>query len=524
MALEGDLVEFLVINRFDRIPQGPLPLGVLTRDDWDDHGWRTTFHLAVVDEGGRHREIGMVKIGAFGMNRNTQYRVPMANYFEALTAGHFSVGQDVSYYERIKELGYQIRVQLLRALRDIAFDEEVFTAAREEEVTKDSLLRNLRIATINEQFRRIAREGGDRLLAYRVVYEAPAQPGGGGVRLSFEAKPGSLPPSNVHALTGRNGVGKSLLLQRLVRAVVDPDGDPAEVGTVREDNRVRVPFVNLVTVSFSPFDDLPPAPVESLVSMTHVGLRIPPRPGSGDVSTHTPLKSDSRLKRDFAESVEACLNGEQRARWLASLRTLSYSGSGLLEGDWLDTFQGIKSPRRRRTVVNQLFASLSSGHKALLLTITRLVELVDERTLVIIDEPETHIHPPQIAAFVRALSDLLTDRNGLAIVATHSPVVLQEVPADCVWKLHRAGERLVANRPTTETFGESVGVITHEIFGLEVKEAGFHREVSRLVGLGLSYPDILLRFQGRLGGEARIIARSLIELRESGEIPGGGVH
>jgi predicted ATP-dependent endonuclease of OLD family len=67
--------------------------------------------------------------------------------------------------------------------------------------------------------------------------------------------------------------------------------------------------------------------------------------------------------------------------------------------------------------------------------VTRLVESVEERTLVLLDEPESHLHPPLLSAFVRALSDLLVNRNGAAIIATHSPVVLQEVPRECVWRL-----------------------------------------------------------------------------------------
>jgi predicted ATP-dependent endonuclease of OLD family len=50
-----------------------------------------------------------------------------------------------------------------------------------------------------------------------------------------------------------------------------------------------------------------------------------------------------------------------------------------------------------------------------LLTITRLVETVEERTLVLLDEPEAHLHPPLLSAFVRSLSDLLINRNGVAI-------------------------------------------------------------------------------------------------------------
>ena len=71
---------------------------------------------------------------------------------------------------------------------------------------------------------------------------------------------------------------------------------------------------------------------------------------------------------------------------------------------------------------------MSSGHAIVFMTITRLVEKVDERSLVLLDEPESHLHPPLLSALIRALSDLLVSRNAIAIIATHSPVVLQEVP------------------------------------------------------------------------------------------------
>lgn len=43
-----------------------------------------------------------------------------------------------------------------------------------------------------------------------------------------------------------------------------------------------------------------------------------------------------------------------------------------------------------------------------LLTLTKLVELVEEKTLVILDEPEEHLHPPLVSAFIRALSKLVS--------------------------------------------------------------------------------------------------------------------
>ncbi|MCZ5439143.1 AAA family ATPase [Escherichia coli] len=81
-----------------------------------------------------------------------------------------------------------------------------------------------------------------------------------------------------------------------------------------------------------------------------------------------------------------------------------------------------------KDIAGRVFKNLSSGHKIVLLTITRLVESMEERSLVFLDEPEAHLHPPLLSAFIRSLSDLLINRNAVSIIATHSPVVLREVP------------------------------------------------------------------------------------------------
>ncbi|MDT9120903.1 AAA family ATPase, partial [Escherichia coli] len=85
---------------------------------------------------------------------------------------------------------------------------------------------------------------------------------------------------------------------------------------------------------------------------------------------------------------------------------------------------------------------MSSGHAIVLFTITRLVDVVGEKSLVLFDEPEVHLHPPLLSAFLRTLCDLLDARNGVAIIPTHSPVVLQEVPKSCMWKVLRSREAI----------------------------------------------------------------------------------
>ena len=160
---------------------------------------------------------------------------------------------------------------------------------------------------------------------------------------------------------------------------------------------------------------------------------------------------------------------------------------------------------------------MSSGHASVLLIITQLVAKVEEKTLVLFDEPESHLHPPLLSAFVRALSDLLDNRNGIAIIATHSPVVLQEIPKSCVWKIERTRKITNSFRPNIETFGENVGVLTREVFGLEVIKSGFHKLLTEEVATGRSYDEIVSKFNNQIGTEAKILLKTLLRIRDDRE-------
>lgn len=146
---------------------------------------------------------------------------------------------------------------------------------------------------------------------------------------------------------------------------------------------------------------------------------------------------------------------------------------------------------------------------------TRLVETIEERSLVLLDEPEGYLHPPLLSAFIRALSDLLSNRNAVALIGTHSPVVLQEVPRSCVWKLRRVGANSIAERLEIETFGENVGLLTQEVFGLEVTNSGFHKILQKLAEQYDSYKNALASLDGHLGMEGRAILRNLMQDNEA---------
>lgn len=168
----------------------------------------------------------------------------------------------------------------------------------------------------------------------------------------------------------------------------------------------------------------------------------------------------------------------------------------------------------QRAAVLKTFSLLSSGHKIVLLTLTRLVETVEERTLVLIDEPEAHLHPPLLSSFIRALSNLLVNRNAVTIIATHSPVVLQEVPKTCVWILNRSAREAKAERPSIETFGENVGILSREVFQLELTHSGFHKLLEKAALEHPDYETALYAFNGQLGAEAKAVLRAMLLEKE----------
>ena len=71
-------------------------------------------------------------------------------------------------------------------------------------------------------------------------------------------------------------------------------------------------------------------------------------------------------------------------------------------------------------------------------------------------------------------------------------------------------------RPEEETFGENVGTLTREVFGLEVVKSGFHNLLVKSVESGSSYDALLAEYNHQLGYEAKAILKALIIDRDKG--------
>jgi hypothetical protein len=85
-----------------------------------------------------------------------------------------------------------------------------------------------------------------------------------------------------------------------------------------------------------------------------------------------------------------------------------------------------------------------------------------------------HLHPPLVAALMHGVRQILSIHKGCAVIATHSPVVVQESLGRHVHIVRREGAVTAVLSPTIETFGENVGALTTEVFGLHAETTDFY--------------------------------------------------
>ncbi|MBT9293313.1 ATP-binding protein [Prosthecodimorpha staleyi] len=529
-------MDFIVVNDSKMVPLNASNVAYLCEDNWNDWFiYKTLYFLIVFDYWGRKFEIGQVKIGEFNWHEN-QSRPNIPRNFSKLPERFFSLGQDIDYYNSLVMLNNYEKDEILTALRDVIHSNDIYKLAEKEEVMTRSLLRDQDQRKILIQFPKILKGEADRT-SFAFKFKAPhgstTMASGlnrNALELEFSVSPYTYPPSNIHVIIGRNGVGKTRILKCMSRSLVDTATTVERDGLFTAGSAAVWPFdigadfANLVSVSFSAFDEnwvIDNIKEGRSAKIRYENIGLPsidvPIQRTRDSDYIFNINRDSQLANEFAESAANCIFGLRGKRWEHALATLEtdnlFSDIGI--SDLFNT-KDIEDMKRR---AKEIYRNLSSGHKIVLLAITRLIQTVEERTLVLIDEPEAHLPPPLLAAFLRALSDLLINRNGVAIIATHSPVVVQEVPRSCVWKIIRSGLLSKAERPEIETFAESVSTLTREVFGLEVDRSGFHKMISDVVENSNSFEEVMEKFDYAVGSQGQALIRAMMvqKLKGSGK-------
>lgn len=123
---------------------------------------------------------------------------------------------------------------------------------------------------------------------------------------------------------------------------------------------------------------------------------------------------------------------------------------------------------------------MSSGQRSMFYFALHFLNMAGNGTLLIIDEPETYLHPNLISDYMMLLYNILERTSSVALIATHSAYVVREVPTHCVHILERKGKVASISKPYLQTLGANVAEISLAVFGDSTVDA-YHRKVIELI-------------------------------------------
>lgn len=162
---------------------------------------------------------------------------------------------------------------------------------------------------------------------------------------------------------------------------------------------------------------------------------------------------------------------------------------------------------------------LSSGERMFFRFALNLLSYVDDGTLLIIDEPETHLHPNLVCDFMNLLYKVLTATRSVALVATHSAYVVREVPKHCAHIYSIDEER----RPQEtfaylKTLGANIESISQAIFA-DSNARKFHAKIARsMANEGLTLDELIEKYSEMISPDMLSrVARLLAGKSESEE-------
>ncbi|WP_159103082.1 AAA family ATPase [Paenilisteria weihenstephanensis] len=133
---------------------------------------------------------------------------------------------------------------------------------------------------------------------------------------------------------------------------------------------------------------------------------------------------------------------------------------------------------------------------------------IEDGSLIFLDEPELFLHPNAIASLMNIFSDILTEYQSYAILCTHSPILVQEIPSRYVRNLSLVGGDLIQTEIAIETFGANVSDIIKDVYNVKEHESLYKTTLIKLAK-EMSEKEIEALFNDELSLKARMFLSSL---------------
>ncbi|HFU4189984.1 TPA: AAA family ATPase [Streptococcus suis] len=492
----------------------------LSLDNWDDYGYKTVLNLSIWKEN-FYLRVNPRNQEMIDYLKGTGKKTMLDDGTDLCSLG------GVEYYEFLKKyLPYSVRQQWFSITKDLAYNlKDLNKASQKYEDFSDpyaedfnmqppygqshnffnnSFMRTTTVKEIKDIFHplTIAGYGEESVAEDKDMQERPKKSvdenivsidydfGNEKGSLSFVKNSSSNISTEVYAIIGGNGSGKSFRINEIIKGHMEGDGK----------------FSSIVHFSLSPFDSV----IEYQKNDKKYEVRSIEEDDDGVlyekigfVSVETPRINQviNKLQGQQLKDIEVWLketysrddSEEKLARKLTMKDSFTFYIQDVLLDFiaasekkfelWLNCLELFAFEQWARDIIEAFrdkefqlndfkkLSKLSSGQATILLYITKLVSSINRGCLVIFDEPETFMHPPMIKAFIRAVAMVCEKEKAFCLIATHSPIILQEIPHKCIYTLNAKHE---LRHVSYKTFGENLDSLYKNVYGVELQMTGYN--------------------------------------------------
>lgn len=427
---------------------------------WNDFSLRTCYKLYYVSADGKHHKLGIVKIMHEGKDDT---RTVLPSKFWSLPSEYCSLGEDVSYYQNMRELFGNNAYIYLSELCDAALYSRVYEKFEHDSIFKVSLCRyNSSDKALREGRYHIYGRDMSKAFSFSLHFRTEYMDKENEeeqVEISFPFYYECPAYKRIFGLIGENGTGKTTLINEIIKGLISKDAK-IFLGP-------KPLFAKVLVNSYSPFDHFPPVQNDYTIDYSYCGI----------------VRKENELY-SLTEQID---------RWEKDVRKICERGNAdAIWNQWIGLAKDVIPNELLRKLrdkdgkideevlkdIRKFCSKMSSGESIFLFSISSIMARIRPNTLLLFDEPEQHLHPQAITRLFNAISVILDKYESYAIVATHSALVIRELVSENVYIFNRAGNSLLVSKIGIETFGEDISVLNNYVF----KNLNEHKRFEYYIG------------------------------------------
>jgi len=470
---------------------------VPSRGDWNDFGYLSKVDVSVYNKKYKH-EISLKGYIGFLNSEDKKNgkaelirRVENNNFNSSLKEfnDYFVMLQDMNYYRiLVKSFGVTESRKILDLINDVI-------SKRNDPNSESNRKKAINTDIFNKSFIRESESYFTFKNAYTVLSGAQYEELGNlsqhikisyansineeNVSYTFNFDHDHDLPKRISIIIGENGVGKSKTLREIALAAIKGSRNLVSIVDLEGGNvEERIQISRLI--AFSPTNESKSSfPTDkrkkSLIWYKRLTLNREPKSmlNLNDFIVQLARSNDSigyNKRWDIFVNALEVLNGNNNLVIKCSgenfpfikLKEMNSRG----EESRLSLYSEIILSGEPLRLINDECYPLSSGEISFIKFCVQVCLYIENGTLLLIDEPETHLHPSFINKFMALLDNLLEMTGSSAIIATHSVYLIREVFKEQVTILKRREDGIVVSeKPRLSTFGANIGNISYFVFG-----------------------------------------------------------